>query len=127
VLAAGLIGAGAVLLFGLGWPSALAPFTHRHARYALPTRLAELGLPGWAASLATLAPLVLVSPWLVRSARAGRPRLALTAILLLFASPWVLPWYVVWFVPLAAVEEDALAWTLSLALCAYVLPDRVPF
>jgi len=29
-------------------------------------------------------------------------------------------------VPLAAIEEDALAWVLTLALCAYLLPDRVP-
>jgi hypothetical protein len=39
----------------------------------------------------------------------------------------VLPWYAVWAVALAAVEEDRLAWGLSLVLCAYLLPDRVPF
>ena len=126
LVAAGLIAAGASLLFGSGWLSALAPFAHRHAGFAVPTRLAQLGLPEWAASLVALAPLAVASPWLVRSARAGRPRLALTTILILLASPWVLPWYAVWAVPLAAVEEDRAAWVLSLALCAYLLPDRVP-
>ena len=45
---------------------------------------------------------------------------------MLFATPWLLPWYAVWALSLAAVEEDALACTLSLALCAYLLPDRLP-
>jgi hypothetical protein len=87
----------------------------------LPSRLTELGLPGWLA----VAPLLAAIPWLVRSARRGRPRLGLTSILLLFASPWVLPWYAVWVAPLAAVEDDGLAWVLALALSAYLLPDRV--
>ena len=52
--------------------------------------------------------------------------IALTSSLLLVGTPWLLPWYAVWAVPLAAVEEDALAWVLTLALCAYLLPDRVP-
>jgi hypothetical protein len=69
---------------------------------------------------------VLAAPWLVRSARAGRGRLGLTSGLLLVGTPWLLPWYAVWAVALAAVEEDATAWLLSLALCAYLLPDRVP-
>ena len=126
LVCAGVIAAGAFLLFGTAWLSALAPFSHRHAGFALPSRLGGLGLPGWAASLLALAPLALSLPWLIRSARRGRPRLGLTSILLLLASPWVLPWYAVWVVPLAAVEEDRLAWALALALCAYLLPDRVP-
>jgi hypothetical protein len=125
-LTAGAIAAGAYALFGTAWLSALLPFAHRHSRFAPATRLAELGLPRWAATLAALAPLLIALPWLVRRARGGRPRLAMTSLLLLLASPWVLPWYAVWVVPLAAVEEDRLAWALSLLLCAYLLPDRVP-
>ena len=79
-------------------------------------------LPGWLA----LAPLAIAVPWLVRSARRGRRRLGLTSGLLLVATPWLLPWYAVWAVALAAVEEDAGAWVLTLVLCAYLLPDRVP-
>jgi hypothetical protein len=94
----------------------------RHAAWAVPSRLGVLGLPGWLA----LAPLAIAAPWLVRSARAGRSRLGLTSGLLLVGTPWLLPWYAVWAVPLAAIEEDALAWVLTLALCAYLLPDRVP-
>jgi hypothetical protein len=46
---------------------------------------------------------------------------------LLTIRPWLLPWYAVWVVPLAAVEEDWAGWALGLGLCAYLLPDRIPF
>ena len=39
----------------------------------------------------------------------GRARLALTAGLLLVCTSWLVPWYAVWAVPLAAVEEDRTA------------------
>jgi hypothetical protein len=120
------IAGGALVLFGTAWLGALLPFAHRRSAYALPSRLGELGLPGWAAASLAAAPLAVALPWLVRSARRGRPRLGVTTILLLVASPWVLPWYAVWAVPLAAVEEDRLGWLLALGLCAYLLPDRVP-
>ena len=119
---AGAITAGAFALFGTAWLTALLPFAHRHSGYALPSRLAEIGLPGWLAVL----PLVVAAPWLVRGARLGRARLGVTSILMLCASPWVLPWYAVWVVPLAAVEDDGLAWVLALAVSAYLLPDRMP-
>jgi hypothetical protein len=110
------------LLFKTAWLAALAPFAHMTAGWAIPLRLAGAGLPGWLALL----PLLLALPWLVRSSRAGRPRLAVATGLLLVASPWLLPWYAVWAVPLAAVEEDRVGWALTLALCAYLLPDRIP-
>ena len=44
----------------------------------------------------------------------------------LLTSTWLLPWYAGWVVPLAAVEEDQLAWALALAFTAYLLPDGVP-
>lgn len=115
--------ASAFALFGTAWLDALLPFAHRHSAYALPTRLAELGLPGWLALL----PLAVGLPLLARAALQGRPRLALGTLLMLFASPWLLPWYGVWAISLAAVEEDTAACVLALALSAYLLPDRVPF
>jgi hypothetical protein len=122
LLAVVAIAVAAVSAFGTAWLGALLPFTHRRAAYAIPSRLETVGLPGWLA----LAPLALALPWLVRSARRGRPRRALLTALLLAASPWLLPWYAVWIVPLAAVEDDRLAWIVALALTAYLLPDRVP-
>jgi hypothetical protein len=122
VAAAATIAVSAWLLFGTAWLAALAPFAHLTAGWAVPSRLAQAGLPGWLA----LAPLLLALPRLVRSSRAGHPRLAAATGLLLVASPWLLPWYAVWAVPLAAVEEDRVGWALTLALCAYLLPDRIP-
>jgi alpha-1,6-mannosyltransferase len=122
VAAAAAIAAVAFALFGTAWLTALLPFAHRRAAYALPSRLGQLDLPGWLA----LVPLLVALPWLVRSARRGRPRLAVTSILMLGASPWVLPWYAIWVVPLAAIEDDGLAWVLAIAVSAYLLPDRIP-
>jgi hypothetical protein len=65
-------------------------------------------------------------PLLARAAHELRPRLALGTLLMLFASPWLLPWYGVWAISLAAVEEDTCACVLALALSAYLLPDRIP-
>jgi hypothetical protein len=52
--------------------------------------------------------------------------MALASMLVLVATPWLLPWYAAWVVPLAAVEEDRLVWVLALAFCAYILPDGIP-
>lgn len=64
--------------------------------------------------------------WLLREAWHGRARLALCAGLLLATTSWLVPWYAVWIVPLAAVEEDATARVLALALTAYLLRGAVP-
>ena len=122
LVAASALATAAFLAFGTNWLTAVVPVAQRHAAWAVPSRLGALGLPGWLA----LVPLAMAVPWLVRSARAGRGRLGLTSGLLLVGTPWLVPWYAVWAVALAAIEEDAAAWVLTLALCAYLLPDRVP-
>ena len=50
----------------------------------------------------------------------------LSAGLLLVATPWLIAWYAVWAVPLAAVEEDRAARLLALGLSAYLLRNAVP-
>jgi hypothetical protein len=120
------IGTGACLAFGSAWLTALVPLARHHAAFSLPSRLVELGFPRPLADLSAALPLLVALPWLLRDARAGRPRLALATGLMVIASPWVLPWYAVWIVPLAAIEEDRLAWVLALTVCAYLLPDRIP-
>ena len=122
IAAAGAVAAVSFFVFGTAWLTAVVPVAQRSAAWSVPSRLGALGIPGWLA----LVPLVLAAPWLVRSARAGRGRLGLTSGLLLVGTPWLLPWYAVWAVALAAIEEDAVAWVLTVALCAYLLPDRVP-
>ncbi len=125
---AGITGSiAATLVFGGGWLTSLGRLGHNESRYAIPVRLEQFGVPDRAAYLFAAASLVVGALWLLRQARQGRPRLALGACLLLLTTPWLLPWYATWPVVLAAVEEDAAAQILALALAAYLLPARVPF
>lgn len=45
---------------------------------------------------------------------------------LLLATSWLLPWYLVWVVPLAAISRDRPLQLLTLALTAYQLGARIP-
>jgi hypothetical protein len=49
-----------------------------------------------------------------------------TAAGLLLASSWLLPWYLVWPLPLAAISRDRPLQLLTLALTAYQLGARIP-
>ena len=69
---------------------------------------------------------LLAYAWLVREAWRGRARLGLATCALLLALPYLVVWYVVWAVPLAAAEDDEAAALLSVVLCAYLLRQTVP-
>lgn len=64
--------------------------------------------------------------WLLREAWRGRARLGLCAGLLVLTSSWLVPWYAIWVLPLAAVEEDRAARLLAIGLSAYLLRAAVP-
>jgi Glycosyltransferase family 87 len=116
--------------YGLTWAGAAGPLATNLAEdrtnYAIPMRLASIGLPEGAVAAVFAAAFVVAYAWLLLEAWRGRARLALTAGLLLVCTSWLAPWYAVWAVPLAAVEEDRTARVLALALSAYLLPDVVP-
>jgi hypothetical protein len=134
----GYLGAGVAALavsgiatwrYGFAWLGALGPLAG-HAdegtSFALPRRLESIGIPyavavGFLVALFALAYLLLV-----REAWQGRARLGLTACLLLVATPYLVAWYVVWAVPLAAAEDDRTAQLLALGLTAYLLWQAVP-
>lgn len=125
--AAGIAGSlAATLVFGTSWLT-IGRLGHNEARYAIPIRLEQFGVPDRAAHLIATAALVVGALWLLRQALQGRTRLALGACLLVLTTPWLLPWYATWPVALAAVEEDAVARVLALAIAAYLLSARVPF
>ena len=96
------------------------------ANYSLPSRLSSLGVPHVAAVALFAVLFALAYLWLLHQAWRGRARLALCAEVLLLATPWLIAWYAVWAVSLAAVEEDRTARLLALGLCAYLLPNAVP-
>jgi hypothetical protein len=116
--------------YGFSWLGAVGPLASNLAEdrawYAIPSRLASLGLPEGGVALVFAAAFVAAYAWLLLEAWRGRARLALTAGLLLVCTSWLVPWYAVWAVPLAAVEEDRTARVLALALSAYLLRDAVP-
>jgi hypothetical protein len=122
---AGLVIA-ATLSFGTAWLSGFGGLQTREAAFSIPSRLAQLGLGESTAFSLARAGLVVGMIWLAVEAARGRVRLALGACLVLVTSPWILPWYAIWPVGLAAAEEDGLAQVLAIALAMYVLPDRVP-
>jgi hypothetical protein len=48
------------------------------------------------------------------------------ALGLLLATSWLLPWYLVWPLPLAAISRDRPLQLLTLVLTAYQLGARIP-
>ena len=119
----------ATLRYGIDWLRAFGPLARNaegQTSYALPHRVEQLGAPH-AVALA-LAGLVLAAGlvWLAREALRGRRHLGLTGCLLLATTPWLTPWYTIWALPLAAVDEDRRAQLVALGFCAYLLPQTIP-
>jgi Glycosyltransferase family 87 len=51
---------------------------------------------------------------------------AWTALALLLATAWLLPWYLIWLLPLAAISRDRPLQLLTLSFTAYQLGARIP-
>jgi len=127
--AAGVLAAVAFLRYGTAWLGAFGPLADNlsdQARYSIPNRLSQLGLPEALAAGLLAGLFALAYLWLLLEAWRGRARLGLCAGLVLLATTWLVPWYAVWAVPLAAVEEDGAARWLAVGLSAYLLRDAVP-
>ena len=136
LIAAGAIAGGvgiaavATWRYGWHWLDAATPLARNawlETSYALPHRLQGLGLPRPVAVGLAVVLLAAGLVWLARQARAGRPRSAMAACLILLTSPYLAVWYLGWVVPLAAADEDDhTARIVTLGLCAYLLPQTIP-
>lgn len=129
VATAAAIGIPATVLFGPRWLTIFSPVANQLrsvSSLGLAGQASHLGISTSVARNALVALFVLA--WLVLAWRAwrGRARLSLTASLLLIATSWLQPWYAIWAVPLAAVEEDQVAGAIALVLCAWFLRDALP-
>jgi hypothetical protein len=102
----------------------------RVSNYSIPNLLSELfgvGIgPVRALAAAALAILIVI---LCRRVLRGGDWIRATgwaALGLLLATAWLLPWYVIWALPFAALSRDNLLLTALLALTALQLAARVP-
>ena len=133
LLAAGLIGAGAYLGFGWSWLHAFGLAGENQGRtsyMSVPVTVARLtGLDPDATRLVALVLFLTLflelALWTWRGFDWIRAAAWATAGLLL-ATAWLLPWYLVWLLPLAAISRDRPLQLLALALTAYQLGARIP-
>ena len=134
-LAAAGIAIVAVAGFGsnaLGFLRTLESQQDQVALWAVPNSLSRwLGLGGMTPgvrAVAIAAFLVVLLVMLVRTARGADWITAAgwTTFALLVTSAWLLPWYLVWLLPLAALGEDRRLRLATLTLCAFVIAVRVP-
>jgi alpha-1,6-mannosyltransferase len=115
--------------YGTGWLHAFGPLArnaNHETSWALPHRLEQLGVPHGVSIALFAAAFVVAYAWLVREAQRGNARLGLATCALLLAAPYLVVWYVVLALPLAAAEDDEPAALLSLLLCAYLLRQTIP-
>jgi len=138
-LAAGALGAALViglagyLAFGWEWLHAFGLAGENQGRMShmsIPVTFARLtGIDEGAVRVAALAifgaALVWLLAWTWRGADWIRGA-AWAGTGLLLATSWLLPWYLVWPLPLAAVARDRLLAFVLLALTAYQLGARIP-
>jgi hypothetical protein len=116
-------------LFGTHWIRQATTGAHQTSPLGGVHWLTEAGLAHRIAVV--VAALVFVAVYLVllRNAwRTGRGRFSLAATALCLTSSLLRPWYAIWPVALAALEEDALAAVAAFALSGYLLfGDAVHF
>ena len=120
----------ASLRYGTAWLGLLSPLSNQlrqTSSLGLPYWLDRAGVPERAAREALVVLFAILYLWLLREAwRRGRPRYARCAVGLLVATSWLQPWYAVWAVPLAALEDDRPTRLGALALTGYFLWDTLP-
>jgi hypothetical protein len=134
VLALIAFGADALDAFGL-----IGSNQDRSSRFSFPYKTAEaLGavLPGdrldysdavralYAAAFAAVYALLLWRTW--RRRLAALEAIAWATLAILIASAWLVPWYVLWLLPFAALTRDRRLHVATLALSAWMLAIAVP-
>jgi hypothetical protein len=127
------IGVGAYFAFGWDWLHAFGLAGENQSRtshLSIPVTLARLGgLDTGAVRAAALTAYAVAFAGLLAWAWRGGDWVraaAWAAFGLLLATSWLLPWYLVWALPLVAISRDRPLALLTLALTAYQLGARIP-
>lgn len=132
-LAAGMVAASAWLAFGWDWTHGFGLAGENQSRtsyMSIPITTARLtGLDPdavrFAAGALFLAALAYLLAWTWRGGDWVRAA-GWASFALLLATAWLLPWYLIWLLPLAAISRDRPLQGLALALTAYQLGARIP-
>jgi alpha-1,6-mannosyltransferase len=131
--AAAVIGAAGYLAFGWEWLHAFGLAGENQGRtshLSIPVTFARLtGIDEGAVRVAALVLFGIAVVWLLVRTWRGADWIRAAAWAgtgLLLATSWLLPWYLLWPLPLAAVARDRLLVVLLLTLTAYQLGARIP-
>jgi uncharacterized membrane protein len=131
--AALVVGLAGYLAFGWDWLHALGLAGENQGRtshLSIPVTFARLtGVDEGAVRVAALALFGVAVVWLLVRTWRGADWIRAAAWAgagLLLATSWLLPWYLVWPLPLAAVARDRPLVLVLLALTAYQLGARIP-
>jgi alpha-1,6-mannosyltransferase len=132
-VAALTVGVGAYAAFGWNWLDAIGlagENQHRTSHMSIPITVARLtGLDPTAVRATFLALYGVLFIYLLIRTWQGTDWLrcaAWASLALLLATAWLLPWYLIWALPLVALSRDRPLQLLTLALTAYQLPARLP-
>jgi hypothetical protein len=116
----------------LGFLTAIGEQQQLVATHSVPAETARLlglsGTPGWWRDLWVAGFLValVLALWRVARGTDWRVAAAWSTLALLVSTAWLLPWYAVWPLPLAAVCSDRRLRGAALALCAYAVLIHLP-
>jgi alpha-1,6-mannosyltransferase len=131
---AALLTAIAFLAFGRHWLDAIGlagENQHRTSHMSIPITFARLtGLNPTAVRATALVLYATLFVYLLIRTWQGADWLrnaAWASFALLLATAWLLPWYLIWALPLVALSRDRPLQLLTLTLTAYQLPARMPF
>jgi Glycosyltransferase family 87 len=127
------IGAAAYAAFGWHWLDAVGfagESQSRSSHLSVPSTAARLtGLNLSAVRAGALALYAILVAYLLAQTWRGHDWLrcaAWASLGLLLATTWLLPWYLIWALPLVALSRDRPLQLLTLALTIYQLPARLP-
>jgi hypothetical protein len=129
VAAVGLIGFGS---HAFGFAGAVSEQQQLVATHSLPAETARLvglhGTPSWwrHCFIAGFVVVFLYALWRTLRGADWRVAAGWTTLALLLATAWLLPWYAIWPLPLAAVSGDRRLRTATLVFCAYALLIHLP-
>ncbi len=129
VAVVGLIGFGT---HALGFIGAIGEQQQLVAAHSIPAETARLfglsGTPTWWRHCFLAAFVLILCYALYRTARGADWRVAAawTLLALLLSTAWLLPWYAIWPLPLAAVCGDRRLRAATLVLCVYAILIHLP-